>query len=104
MATQWREHEDAAARSRKVLYEKFEAVSTQLGRMQNDICNIRNDMAKIKDHIDKDVTPVIVAYKTGKDQRAGMAIVGKFIWAAMIGFAAIIGAALHQIVVYFHGK
>lgn len=104
MSEQWKRQEDAASKGRHVLHEKMEAISIQVTRLAGIAESVQQDVAEMKNDIDDNVTPTIIAYKLDKAARGGAIGMGKWIWGVILALCTAIGFAIHEAILYFnHG-
>ncbi len=97
---QWRRQEEAAAAGRRVLHDKFDAMTIQVHNLTGVAYGVQQDLAEIKNEIDEKVMPSINAYALDKSRQSGMVDMGKLIWAGVIGICTLTGFAIHEIFQY----
>ncbi len=100
MADQWHRQENTASAGRKALYERFELMSTQMGRVSSDCKVVVEDVAELKNDIEKKIMPTIDSYRSSQDRRGGAMDVGKVMWALILAAATVVGFAIHEALVY----
>lgn len=101
LQAQWERQENAAVAGRKALYEKFEAMTTQVQRIDGRVEDVQQDVAEIKKDMDEKVMPAIDAYALDNARRAGWLDSGKLLWAGIIGACTLIGFVIHELLQYF---
>jgi len=101
MASQWAAQEVSANAGRKALYERFEGMSAQIGKMAGQLEGSIQDVAELKNDIDNKVMPTIDAYKAEVSRKIGAMGMGKLFWSLMVALASAAGFAIHEMMLYF---
>lgn len=104
MATQWRRQEESAAEGRRRLYEKFEEVLGRVNTLSNNINNVQQDVAELKNDLETKVMPSIDAYNIKQAERRGAHNMGKLLWVGLLALVSAASYGVHQIVQWAIGK
>lgn len=103
----WMEHwvrqDEAATSSRKALYERVEGLSSEVAGQTVTLSTLKEDVENLKDEIDTRIMPTITAYNLANAHRAGMWLMGKLFWAAVLAICTVLGFAVHEGLRYFPG-
>jgi hypothetical protein len=95
MADQWRDQEKHAVASRRILYDRVEGFSAQLGNVLGQIAGITQDVAELKNDIDDKIMPTVTAYNAGIAHKAGAMWASGLYWTFLCALAAACGYAIH---------
>ena len=104
MSKQWAAQEEGATAGRRALYEKFEGMSSQMGKVSSKLDGVVQDVAEMKNDINTNVMPTIDEYKAEVARKIGALAVGKLFWTLMVALASAIGFAIHEVLLYFGSK
>lgn len=101
MAEQWHRQEEAATNGRRALYERFEALSNQMGLISGQVTGLTADIAEIKRDVENQIMPTIDNVKARAAHRDGMLLAGRLFWGLVAALAAAAGFAIHEMLLYF---
>lgn len=97
MATQWRAQEKAATESRRNLYEKFEELLGRVSALSNNIGNVQQDVAELKNDIETKIMPSIEAYTIKQAEKRGAQNMGKLLWVGLLALVSAASYGIHQL-------
>lgn len=98
---QWERQEVAAREGRRILHDKFDAMTVQVHNLTGVAYGVQQDVAEIKNEIDQKIMPTVNAYALDKARLGGVIDTGKLVWAAIIAGCALIGWIVHEVLQYF---
>ncbi len=67
----WRNQDSAASAGRRVVYEKVDSLSAQIGRIANDVNNVQQDIAELKKEVEEKAMPVVDAIIAEQERKTG---------------------------------
>lgn len=102
LTDEWARRDDAATEGRRSLYLRFEALSTQVTASLISIDVLKKDFEEFKQYVHKEIMPTIAAYKLADARRAGMWLMSRLFWAAVLCLFTLIGYAVHEFLQYLH--
>ena len=97
---QWERQDTAAREGRRVLHDKFDALTVQVHNLTGVAYGVQQDVAEIKNEIDEKIMPTVNAYALDKARIGGMIDTGKLVKAAILSFCVLIGWFVHEALQY----
>lgn len=104
MSDQWKRQEDAAVAGRRGLYERFESLSVQVMSMSHKLDGVTQEVAELRNDIEKEVMPTVDAVRIAAAQKLGAMWAGKLFWSLILGIAGAIGFVVHELLQYLTAK
>ena len=104
MATQWRQQEQAASDSRRVLYSKFEEILGRVNTLSHNIDNLQQDLTDLKRDIETKVMPSIEAYNLKQAEKRGAHGLIRLVWLGLLAAVSAASYGLHQFITWLSGK
>lgn len=101
---QWRDQDNAAMLSRRVLSEKIELLSLQVERLSNDLANVQQDLAELKNEIDDEINPVVDTIRFARERKAGARAAVAGIYAGAIVLISALAYIADRAVAYLTHK
>lgn len=96
----WERQDQAATAGRKVLYEKVEKLTIEVAAQTVTLGSLQGEVSEVKQEIDTRIMPTITAYNLASAHRAGMWLMSRMVWAALLALCTVIGFIVHEGVQY----